>query len=95
LSNHNLDVIPHRADAVRETSGPRSPAPLAPLVAQANAELMRPLRGLPATHCPLAPLANNTLQATILPANSHALRALRVAGRIAPELAIMQWKMKR
>jgi len=58
-------------------------------VAQANGELMRPLRGLPATHCPLAPLANNTLQATILPANSHALRALRVAGRIAPELAIM------
>jgi len=57
-------------------------------VAQANGELMRPLRGLPATHCPLAPLANNTLQATILPANSHALRALRVAGRIAPELAI-------
>jgi len=57
-------------------------------VAQANGELMRPLRGLPATHCPLAPLANNTLQATILPANSHALRALRVAGRITPELAV-------
>ena len=44
-------------------------------------------------YCPLAPLANNTLQATILPANSHALRALRVAGRIAHELAIRLGKM--